>query len=300
MGRASLVVAIVTLCAACTALRGRDRPAPLSVALGPLDPRGPIPLLVWTSAPIEALGFRRHLLLAAYDDGRIIFRTPKDGDYRIVTDTALVRRLYGSAAERAAYAALRDVRMPPEWRVFDGATESVCLWTGDEMRCHHPHTPMGEHVGRPEACTRYARDTTSYSGRQAWTTCRERNALHAALPTPFAMYYRRIYDAVQERADAATPWTPGRVILTVREAGCAGSVRTPWPEGVPRPRGGERAGKTEWGEVRHLAMTVEQERRLREVDHASFTDCLVADGSVWAWWAYFELPNLGVAWDWEG
>lgn len=159
---------------------------------------------------------------------------------------------------------------------------------------------MGEHIGRPEACAGLARDTTSFHGQRAWAACRQRNAAHAGLPAPFAAYYRRIYDAVRERADAAAPWAPGRVLVTVREAGCADGVRTPWPEGVPRPREGERTGKTEWGEVRRLAMTAEQAQRLREVDHASFSDCLVADGSAWAWQAYFELPNAGVVWDWEG
>jgi hypothetical protein len=299
-GRTWLVVAIATLlCAACTGSGGGARYVLPPVALRPLNSRLPVPLLVWEYAPIEVIG-SHELLLAAYDDGRIIFRAPGGGGYRTVSDTALVRRLYGSAGEQAAYAALRDVRMPPEWQVLDGGTETMCLWTGGEMRCHQLNNPAGEYIGRPEACAGFAHDTTSYHGRQTWVACQKRNTAHSGLPAPFAAYYRRIYDAMQERADAAAPWEPGRVLLTVQETGCGDGVRTPWPEGVPRPREGERIAKTEWGEVRRLALTAEQERRLREVDHASSRDCLVADGSAWGWWAYFELPNLGVAWEWRG
>jgi hypothetical protein len=286
-----LLVAVIAavLCAACTA-SGGARPIPPSVALRPLDTRGPVPLLVWEYGPIEA-PYTWELLFVAYDDGRIIFHAPNRG-YRTVIDTTLVRQLYGSATERAAYAALRDVHMPPEWQWLDGGTKAMCLWTGGEMRCHHLDNPADEYIGRPEACAGVANDTKSFRG----AACRA----HAALPTAFSVYYRRIYDAVQERADAAAPWAPSRVLLTVEEAGCEDRVRTPWPEGVPRPREGERTGKTEWGEVWRLAMTAEQARRLGEVDHASFTDCLVSDGSAWGWQAYFELPNLGVAWEWQG
>lgn len=294
-----LLVAVIAavLCAACTA-SGGARPIPPSVALRPLDTRWPVPLLIWEYTPIVA-PYTRILLFAAYDDGRIIFRA-STGGYRTVIDTTLVRQLYGSASERAAYAALRDVRMPPEWQILDGGTKTMCLWTGGEMRCHHLDNPRGEYIGRPEACAGFAHDTTSYYGRRTWANCRSLSAAHAGLPTAFAAYYRRIYDAVQERADAAAPWAPGRVLLTVEEARCEDRVRTPWPEGVPRPREGERIGKTEWGELWRLAMTAEQARRLGEVDHASFTDCLVSDGSAWGWQAYFELPNLGVVWEWRG
>lgn len=249
VGRASLVVAIAAaLSAACTASGGGARPVPPAVALRPLDMRSPVPLLVWQYVSIEAY-MNRELLFAAYNDGRIIFRAP-GGGYRTLSDTALVRRLYGSTSERAAYAALRDVRMPPEWQWFDGGTETMCLWTGGEMRCHHLDNPQGEYIGRPKKCAGFAHDTTSFRG----TACRA----HAALPTPFATYYRRIYDALQERAGAAAPWAPGRVLLMVREARCFDGVRTPWPEDVPRPREGERTGETEWGEVRRLAMTAER------------------------------------------
>ena len=271
---------------------------PSSVALRPLDSRLPVPLLIWAYTPVEVIG-SHELLFVAYDDGRMIFRAP-EGGYRTLTDTALVRRLYGSAGERAAYGVLRDVRMAPEWHVLDGVTETMCLWTGGEMRCHHLNNPSGEHIGRPEACAGFAHDTTSYYERQTWVACRGRNATHAKLPAPFAAYYRRIYDAVQERADGAAPWEPGPVLLTVQEAVCVDGVGTPWPEDVPRPREGERTGKTEWGEVRRLPMTAEQARRLRKVTYANFSECRVADGSVWAWEAYFELPNLGVSWPWQG
>ena len=75
-----------------------------------------------------------------------------------------------------------------------------------------------------------------------------------------------------------------------------GEVRTPWPEGVPRPRVGERVRE---GEARRLVITAEQARLLQEVDHADYSDCLVADGAAWVWSAYFELPNLGVSWPWQ-
>jgi hypothetical protein len=285
-GRTWLVAAIsALLCAACSTSGGWPRPTPPSVALRPLDTNLPIPLLVWHYKPVEYVGDYREFLFAAYDDGRIIFRAPRDGVYRALTDTALVRRLYGSAGERSAYRALRDVRMPPEWGALDGGTETVCLWTGGEMRCHHLDNLMREYVGRPEACAGAVRDSTSFRGR----ACRT----HATLPVPFATYYRRIYDAVQERADAAAPW-PGPVLLTVEEVGCTREMRTPWPEDVPHPRERER------GEARRLTITAEQARRLSAVDRADYRDCLVADGAAWVWSAYFELPNLGVKWPWQG
>ena len=266
--------------------RREYRYTPLPVALRPLDMRLPVPLLIWEYDPIEVIGSHQ-LLFVAYDDGRIIVRAP-DGGYRTASDTALVRRLYGNAGERTAYAALRDVRMPPEWLVSDGGTESLCLWTGEEMRCHSLDNPMGEYIGRPEACAGFVHDTTSLRG----TACRA----HAALPTPFAAYYRRIYDAVQGRSATAEPWEPERVLLMVEKARCLDGVRTPWPEGVLRPRDGERFEGTEGREVRRIAMTGEQARRLRDADQAG---CFVADGSVWALtgWDFFELPNVGVVWD---
>ena len=284
-----VAVIAAVLCAACSASGGVSRPTPASAALRPLNARMPVPLLVWHFQPIEYLGYRPELLFVAYDDGRIIVRAPRDGSYRTLADTALVRRLYGSAGERSAYTALRDVRMPPERAMLDGGTETVCLWTGGEMRCHYLVNPIGEYIGRPEACEGAARDTTSFRGR----ACRA----HAALPSSFATYYRRIYDTVRDRADTAASWR-GPVLLTAQEVSCTAEVRMPWPEGVPRPREGERVREGE-REARRLGITAEQARLLQEVDHANYSDCLVADGAAWAWEAYFELPNLGVSWPWQ-
>lgn len=287
---ASMVAAItVLLCAARTASGGVP---PASVALRPLDTRWPVPLLISYFVELEA-PYSAKLLFAAYDDGRIIFRAPNGGGYRTVIDTTLVRQLYGSASERAAYAALRDVRMPPEWQWLDGGWETMCLWTGEKMRCHHLDNPLGEYIGRPEMCTRFAHDSRLLGA----AACRA----HATLPAPFAAYYRRVYDAVQERSATAAPWVPDRVLLMVEKAKCFDGVRTrtPWPEGVPRPRDGERVAKTEGREVRRIAMTAEQARRLREVDHVG---CFAADGSAWALssGAEFELPNVGGVWSFGG
>ncbi|MBB4634783.1 hypothetical protein FHS01_000793 [Longimicrobium terrae] len=299
--RRSLMAGITAvLCAACTAGSGRSRVTPLAATLRPLSTRSPVPLLVWEYSPVESLGTSRNFMLAAYDDGLIIFRAPGGGGYRTVTDTALVRRLYGSAAERTAYAELRDVQMPPEWQVLDGAIESLCLWTGGAMRCHHLNNPWSEHIGRPDACAGLAHDTTSYDGRQRWTDCRQLNAAHATLPDPVTAYYRRAHDAVQEQASTAAAWT-GPVFLEVTKTECMDGVRTqtPWPEDVPRPREGEKAGDVGPSGARRIMVTEEQAWRLREVDLADYRDCLVSDGSAWRWWAYFQLPNLGVKWVWN-
>ena len=232
------------------------------------------------------------LLLAVYEDGRVIQRSEaeRNASYVTYSDHAIRYRLENELDPAALRAVTEDAtpRTWERWAPTHSSTDTVCLALGSSSRCFSIYSaPNFEVIGRePWAACRNVPEEES-------NDCYFQSGLFASVPEALAAPYSWL-SSRRPPADAVR-WRPDSVRLYLHPVEGRGACRE-WPEVVPLdPSEFEPTD----GPAAMIDVSYAEAEALRPLTRGGQRLCFSSEPDAWVvGWASVVLPRSAREVDW--